>query len=141
VKKQISASLATLMLLGVFAASSVTAAVPTPGATIPGNYQCTGEDSLKIDPVEAGTYDLPGGGTITIILNGDKTFNFTTDGAVIDSIVVKGGPNYHWYTFVPGVESAEGLHAPWKVLNVQLYGLSHLCIESTKKDSEEDPKK
>lgn len=139
-KKRLFGSIATLMLLSVFTAGTI-AAVPTPGATIPGNYQCEGADSLKIDPVEAGTYDLPGGGTITIILNGDKTFDFTTSGAVIDSIVVKGGPNYHWYNFTPGVDSAEGLHAPWKVVDVQLYGLSHLCIESTKKTTPDpDPK-
>jgi hypothetical protein len=141
VKKRISASLSVLMLLGVFAASTVTAAIPTPGETFPGNYQCSA-DGLLIDPVESGTYDLVGGGTITITVYDTASgpvFDFVTDGATIDSIVVKGGPNYHWYTWSPGVTSAEGLHAPLNVKNDKWYGLSHLCIESTKKD--EDPKK
>ncbi len=133
--KRLSASLTVLALLAVFAASTVTAAVPTPGATFAGNYQCPA-GSLKIDPVSGGTYNLPDGGTITITLvstaNG-PTFNFTTSGATIDSIVVKGGPNYHWYSWTPGVESAEGLHSPLNPNNGKWYGLSHLCIEGTKK--------
>jgi hypothetical protein len=141
--KRLSASLSALVLLTVFAASSVTAAVPTPGETFPGNYQCP-EGALGIDPVESGTYNLPDGGTITITVHSTaagQTFDFVTDGATIDSIVVKGGPNYHWYTWVPGVDAAEGLHAPLNLNNGKWYGLSHLCIESTKKDDPEPPKK
>ena len=139
-KNRISASLATMLLLGVFAASTVTAAVPpNPTEVFAGNNPCSA-DELKIDPVVSGTYNLAGGGTITITVNADKTFNFTTSGAKIDSIVVKGGPNYHVYWFTPGVESAEGLHAPAN--GGKWYGLSHLCIGSTKKDSPDpDPKK
>jgi hypothetical protein len=140
--KRLSASFTALALLTVFAASSVTAAVPTPGETFPGNYQCP-EGALNIDPVEDGTYDLVGGGTITIDVQNTAmgpVFDFTTSGATIDSIVVKGGPNYHWYTWSPGVDAAEGLHAPLNLNNDKWYGLSHLCIESTKKDDPEPPK-
>ncbi len=137
--KRVSASFAAVALLAVFAASSVVAAVPTPtGGTIAGNYQCPA-GALKIDPVSNGTYNLPDGGTITITVVQTAmgpTFNFTTSGAEIDSIVVKGGPNYHWYLFAPAVESAEGLHSPLNPNNGKWYGLSHLCIEGTKKDSE-----
>lgn len=144
-KSRISASFATLMLLGVFAASSVTAAVPVPGSTIPGNYQCSA-DGLTIDPVADGTYNLVGGGTITIDVQNTaagQVFDFTTSGATIDMIVVKGGPNYHVYIFTPGVSSAEDLHAPLNLNNGKWYGLSHLCIESTKKvpGGDPDPKK
>lgn len=140
-KNRVSASLTTLLLLGVFAAANVTAGVPTPGSTIPGNYQCS-EDGLKIEPVADGTYNLIGGGTITIDVQSTASgpvFDFWTSGATIDMIVVKGGPNYHVYTFTPGVESAEDLHAPLNLNNNKWYGLSHLCIESTKKSGGGDP--
>jgi hypothetical protein len=145
VKNRISASFATMLLLGVFAASNVTAAVPpNPVEVFAGNYQCTSDD-LKIDPVAGGTYNLVGGGTITITVRSTAAgpvFDFTTSGATIDSIVVKGGPNYHVYWFTPGVESAEGLHSPLNPNNGKWYGLSHLCIGSTKKAAPDpDPKK
>ena len=141
--KRVSASLSAVALLAVFAAATVTAAVPTPGATFAGNYQCPA-GSLKIDPVAGGTYNLPDGGTITITLVSTAmgpTFNFTTSGATIDSIVVKGGPNYHVYIFGADTVSAEGLHSPLNLNNNKWYGLSHLCIEGTKKDDPEPPKK
>jgi len=133
--KKLSISIAALLLVGAYAASSVMA-VTTLSETFPGNYACSSGDALKIDPVADGTYNLVGGGTITIDVRSTSdgpVFDFWTSGAEINSIVVKGGPNYHVYTFVPGVESATGLHAPLNLNNDKWYGLSHLCIESTKK--------
>ena len=141
-KRRLITLLAALMLLGALGVSTASAAVPTPGETIPGNYQCP-EGSTRIDPVASGQYALAGGGWIQITVtstNMGPVFSFITDGEhVVGSIVVKGGPNYHVYIFPGGVTSAEGLHAPLNAANGKWYGLSHLCIESEKKD-EEPPK-
>jgi hypothetical protein len=133
--------IASLFLLGLLGAQSATATVPVPGETMPGNYQCP-EGATEIDPVESGTYDLVGGGTITITVSSTsagKVFAFSASGATVGSIVVKGGPNYHTYIFAGGSSGASGLHSPLNPANGKWYGLSHLCIESEKKD--EDPKK
>ena len=61
-------------------------------------------------------------------------FDFTTDGATSGAIVVKGGPNHNVYIFAGGTEGADGLHSPLNPKNGKWYGLSHLCIESEKKD-------
>ena len=136
--KRLSASLTVIGLLAVFAASTVTAAVPSVTETVSGNYQCA-EGALYIDPVVSGTYNLPDGGTITITVNdtaAGPTFDFTTAGATIEMIVVKGGPNYNLYVLPADTTSAEGLHSPLNAKNGKWYGLSHLCIEGTKKTSE-----
>jgi hypothetical protein len=141
-KRRLTASLALLFLLGALAAPLVTASHVAPGETMPGNYQCPA-DSTKIDPVEDGTYALVGGGTITIDVYGTaggKVFDFWATGANIGAIVVKGGPNYHTYIFPADTTEDTGLHAPDNLTSGKYYGLSHLCIESTKKTSEEPPK-
>jgi hypothetical protein len=129
-------------LVAIVGASSVTASSVTP-ETFAGNYQCAAGDT-KIDPVAGGTYNLAGGGTITITIvetaNG-PTFDFVTSGATVSSVVVKGGPAYNLYTYAPPVTSDTGLHSPLNPNNDKWYGLSHLCIGSAKKDDPEPPKK
>jgi hypothetical protein len=135
-KRRIATLMAGLFMLSALGVGAASAAVPTPGEAIPGNYQCPA-GALKVDPVESGTYNLPDGGTITITTRNTSkgwVFDFTTSDAEIDSIVVKGGPNYNVYIFAPAVTSAEGLHSPLNPNNNKWYGLSHLCIEGTKKD-------
>jgi hypothetical protein len=129
--------LAALALLASLGATSVSATAHN-SEFIAGNPTC---DGTKIDPVVAGTYALVGGGYIVITLGADNTFSFDTEGsATVSSIVVKGGPNALMWTFDPPVESASGLHAPVNPNNGKWYGLSHLCVNSEKKDAE-DPKK
>ena len=133
------------MLLAVLAVGlSVT--VVNAGVTttfIPGNPECAGakiEDAAGGD-VQSGTYavDFDGfAGTITITVHqtaSGPTFDFVTDSPshVVDSVIVKGGPNALLWTFDPPVSSATGLHAPLNVKNGKWYGLSHLCFETTKK--------
>jgi len=136
-RKRLAASLAAFALVGAFAASTASAAI-TVSETIPGNFQCPA-DALKIDPVANGTYNLPGGGTITITTSNTPSgwvFSFLTDDAhVVSSMVVKGGPNYNLWTFDPPVHFASGIHAPLNLNNGKWYGLSHLCIFSQKKGS------
>ena len=140
-KKRLGILLAATMLVALSFSASATAGT-TLSATFPGNDAC-GADDTKIDPVVDGTYALTGGGSITITVSWGSsggysgwTFSFETDSShLISSIVVKGGPNYHLYSFVPAVHQASGLHAPinWNNKNFRWYGLSHLCITSDKK--------
>jgi hypothetical protein len=125
------AILSAAALFAVIGGSTATAASVN-GELILGNPPCGG-DSLKIDPVTAGTYDLVGGGHIVITLGANKTFNFDTEGsALISSIVVKGGPNAFLYSYDPPVFADTGLFAPING-GGQRSGLSHLCINSEKK--------
>jgi hypothetical protein len=141
-KKRLFASLTSLALVAIVGASSVAAGV-TVSETIAGNPPCEG--GTKIDPVVDGTYDLVGGGTITIDVydgaNGQE-FNFDTEGALVSSILVKGGPNAILWSFDPPVTSWDGLHAPENLKNPNgyWYGLSHLCVLSDKKDDDESTK-
>ena len=130
-KKSLFASISLLALVAVIGAAPVAAAAST--EFIAGNPSCG--DGTKIDPVAAGTYALAGGGHIVITLGAGNTFSFTTEGsATVSSIVVKGGPNALLWTFAPPVESWSGLHAPLNDNNGKWYGLSHLCVNSSKKD-------
>jgi hypothetical protein len=140
-KRRLAALMAGVLMLGAVGVSTASAVVPVPGETIPGNYKCP-EGSTYIDPVASGLYALVGGGWIQINVTSTSAgpvFSFVATGAVVGSIVVKGGPNYHVYIFPGGTTSAEGLHAPLNSASGKWYGLSHLCIESEKKD-EEPPK-
>lgn len=140
-KKRLLATLTPLALAAMVGASGVTASHVTPESFL-GNFQCEAGDT-KIDPVAGGTYDLAGGGTITITViqtASGPTFDFTTSGATVSSVVVKGGPAYNLYTYAPPVTSDTGLHAPLNPSNGKWYGLSHLCIGSDKK-GDPDPKK
>ena len=130
-RKRLLAILSAMALFAVVGATTATAASVTP-ELIPGNPPCS--DATKIDPVLAGTYALEGGGHIVITLGANKTFSFTTEGsATVSSIVVKGGPNAYLYSYDPPVESDTGLFAPNNG-GGQRSGLSHLCINSDKKD-------
>ena len=134
-KRRLGAMLAALAMFASIGASSVTASL-APTETTPGNYQCPA-GSTKIEPVSSGTYALVGGGSITIWVSNTAKgpeFSFDADGATVGAVVVKGGPNYNTYIFSPKVDSASGLHSPLNLNNNKWYGLSHLCIEGTKKD-------
>jgi hypothetical protein len=136
-RKRLLAILSAISLFAVIGATTATAASVTP-ELIPGNPSCA--DATKIDPVVAGTYALEGGGYIVITLGANKTFNFDTEGsALVSSILVKGGPNAYLYSYDPPVTSDTGLFAP-NGSGGQRAGLSHLCINSEKKDAP-DPKK
>lgn len=135
-KRRLTASLAALVLIGIVGVGSVSATAPTPGETMPGNYQCPA-GSTEIDPVESGTYALVGGGSIQITVSSTSkgpVFSFSATDATVGAIVVKGGPNYHTYIFPADTTSASGLHSPLNANNGKWYGLSHLCLETAKKD-------
>jgi len=130
IKRTITASLMTVAMVAMLGASGVSATVPTT-EWIAGNPAC---DGTKIDPVSAGTYSLAGGGHIVITLGAGNTFSFDTEGsALVSSVTVKGGPNALLWSFNPAVTAASDLHAPANLSNGKWYGLSHLCINSSKK--------
>lgn len=125
-----AALLAILTLLGS-ASSAVADHRSVESGT--GNPSCDGD--LKIEPVESGTY-----GPVTIVVDG-STFSFTTDGTLVSSVIVKGGPAFNLYSYPsPGVTSDSDLSAPINPNNGRPYGLSHLCF-SLGDEKDPDPKK
>ena len=86
-----------------------------------GGWSCEG--GIKIEPVESGTY-----GGITITVHDDKTFDFSTSGVLVTSVIVKGGPNANLYSYGSPTRGDTGLHAPENDKNGKYYGLSHLCF-------------
>jgi opacity protein-like surface antigen len=135
-KRRFSALLAAMALFGVLGAQAVSATHVEPVELTAGNNQCDSDDT-KIDPVADGTYNLVGGGTITIDVRSTddgQVFDWWTTNATVSAIVVKGGPNYHTY-FYADETSDTGLHSPFNANSGKWYGLSHLCIDSSKKHS------
>lgn len=120
--------LARLAAIGVFAAvlaifgATLSASAGHVAPTLlSGNPSCDG--GLKIEPVASGTY-----GPITIAVHG-SSFDFTANGVLVTSVIVKGGPNANLYTYpAPGVDQDTGLTAPTNPNNGKPYGLSHLCF-------------
>lgn len=100
-----------------------------------GGWSCP--DGQKIDTGKAGTYYLEFGGydgDVTIVVNSDKSITFTTnhESHVVDSVLVKGGPQALIWYFDPAVDSAT-VHAPVNPNNGKYYGVSHLCLMTDKK--------
>jgi hypothetical protein len=104
---------------------------------LPGNQSCADVKpdafELKIEPVPSGetkhafTFDDVSG-TVTLDVN-DPLFDFSIDGAVAISVLVKGGPNTNWYDYQPGgVTSDVDLHAPINPRTDEPHGLSHISF-------------
>lgn len=129
------AALVTGLIVGPASADHPSSAV-TP-SVLAGNQSCANaipgqfELERKIEPVADGTYSFSNdiSGTITLDVDeGAKTFDFSIEGAVALSVLVKGGPNTNWYDYRPeGVASDVDLHAP-RQPNGNLYGLSHVTF-------------
>jgi hypothetical protein len=85
------------------------------------------EHEFKVDPPIQGetTYDLPGGNTVTVTINGLFVDWKSTLG--MDAVIVKGGDNANSYVYDPPAESTEddGLHAPDNASGGPA-GLSHI---------------
>jgi hypothetical protein len=92
---------------------------------VPGNPSCPeGFTSLKIEPVEDGTYSN-GDFEVTIDIEDDGTLSFDANQGV-DQVIVKGGPNANVYAYDPEVTSDVGLITPTNPNNGQPYGYSHV---------------
>jgi hypothetical protein len=133
----ILAALAGVLALVLAPAAMGSQVEPT---LISGNPSCAG--GVKIEPVRSGTY-LDGALTITTTnTSSGQEFSFATNGIVVTSVIVKGGPNanFYDYTALGGVSSDTGLHSPLNTSNGRWYGLSHLCFFTDDKKPPPPPK-
>ena len=142
-KKLAVAVLAVLLLVIPIAGVGADSHLPSPETIVkpqgPGNggfWACP--DGQKIEDPATGSYTLyfdGYAGEIEITVNPDNTFSFETDhnSHVVETVLVKGGPNALLWDFGGGVGEAAGLHAPSNTKNGKYYGLSHLCFLTDKK--------
>jgi hypothetical protein len=84
---------------------------------VAGNPTCADrgyEHEFKVDPPNAGTYNLPGGGTVTVATTDGVYFDWTSTLVGMDAVIVKGGPQANAYVYDPPAESFgdDGLHSP-----------------------------
>jgi hypothetical protein len=96
---------------------------------VAGNPTCVdlGYDfGFKVDPPNAGTYNIGGFNTVTVTTDGVYFDWSSTLG--MDAVIAKGGPNANVYTYDPPAESFgdTGLHSPINPNNGQPFGLSHI---------------
>jgi hypothetical protein len=105
-------ALCVLTVLTMSKPSEATTVVPDEYA---GNPTCADlgyAHGTKIDPPNSGTYNLPGGNTVTV--TSDGTFFNWTSTLGMDAVIVKGGNGANAYVYDPPAESFgdNGLHSP-----------------------------
>jgi hypothetical protein len=90
------------------------------------------EGGKRFDPPSSGTFNLDGGGTVTIAImntNCGQVFSWTvSSNVIIDHIIVKGGPNANDYDYTsknPRPLTDGNLHAPVNSSG-KYAGLSHI---------------
>jgi hypothetical protein len=98
---------------------------------VAGNPSCAslGYDfEFKVDPPNAGTYNIDGVNTVTVTTDG-VNFDWTST-LGMDAVIAKGGPNANAYVYDPPEESFgdDGLHSPINPSNGQPFGLSHISF-------------
>ena len=96
---------------------------------VAGNPTCVdlGYDfGFKVDPPNAGTYNIDGFNTVTVTTDGVYFDWSSTLG--MDAVIAKGGPNANVYIYDPPAESFGDtvLHSPINPNNGQPFGLSHI---------------
>jgi hypothetical protein len=96
---------------------------------VAGNPSCTGlgyDAGFKVDPPNAGTYDIDGTNTVTVTTDGVHFSWSSTLG--MDAVIAKGGPNANVYIYdPPAEETSDGnLHSPINPSNGEPFGLSHI---------------
>jgi hypothetical protein len=96
---------------------------------VAGNPSCAGlgyDAGFKVDPPNAGTYDIDGVNTVTVTTDGVHFSWSSTLG--MDAVIAKGGPNANVYiSDPPAEETSDGnLHSPINPSNGQPFGLSHI---------------
>jgi hypothetical protein len=96
-RRRVWVSLLTFSVVGLMGSPQRADADPVAPVRVEGNATCaslgSGEYELKIEPVDSGTYDVPGFGTVTItsdrrLLDWSSTF-------AISAVFAKGGPDTH----------------------------------------------
>lgn len=96
---------------------------------VAGNPSCTalGYDfGFKVDPPNAGTYDVDGFNTVTVTTDGTYFDWESTLG--MDAVIAKGGPNANVYVYDPPAEEFSDGHlsSPTNPNNGMPFGLSHI---------------
>jgi hypothetical protein len=118
-----------VLALGVLAAVRPASASHIEPVFVAGNPSCTdlGYDfGFRVDPPNAGTYDIDGLNTVTVTTDG-VYFDWSST-LPMDAVIAKGGPNANVYVYDPPAEetSDTGLHSPINPSNGQPFGLSHI---------------
>jgi hypothetical protein len=96
---------------------------------VDGNPSCTSlgyAHGYKVDPPNAGTYDIDGLNTVTVTTDG-VSFDWSST-LTMDAVIAKGGPNANVYIYDPPAEAASDteLHSPINPNNDRPFGLSHI---------------
>ena len=83
--------------------------------------------STGVEPVNGQTYDLGGGHSVTFTYNANdpKLINFSAT-LPLDYVVVKGGPNYNVYHYVPPEDADTDLTSPLN--DGKEVGVSHVVV-------------
>jgi hypothetical protein len=116
-------------LMALLALSTSASAASVDPVFVAGNPTCTGlgyDFGFKVDPPNAGTYDIDGFNTVTVTTDGVYFDWSSTLG--MDAVIAKGGPNANVYIYDPPTESKSdtGLHSPINPTNGEPFGLSHI---------------
>ena len=126
-KALICAFLSIAAFLGFTGAVNAASVAPV---FVEGNPTCTDLGyslGFKVDPPNAGTYNLPNNlGSVTVTTNG-VSFSWTST-IGIDAVISKGGPNANVFVYDPPTESKgdANLASPINPNNGQPFGLSHI---------------
>ena len=118
-----------LCLAAVLASPWPAAATHINPIFVSGNPSCVSlgyAHGFKVDPPNAGTYNIDGLNTVTVTRNGASFDWSSTLG--MDAVISKGGPNANLYIYDPPAEATSdtGLHSPINPSNGQPFGLSHI---------------
>jgi hypothetical protein len=119
-------ALLTLVLVLFAAPTGATTVVPV---FVAGNPTCKDLGyafGFKVDPPNAGTYNIDAFNTVTVTTDG---VNFDWSSTLgMDAVISKGGPNANVYKYDPPAESFgdTGLHSPINPNNGNPFGLSHI---------------
>ncbi len=129
-RRKIWVSVLTVGMLGLMGSAQRADADPVAPVKVEGNATCaslgSGEYELKIEPVDSGTFDVPGFGTVTI--TSDRRLLDWSSSFPINAVFVKGGPDGNLYVYDPPAMGDTGLHAPINDKNGRPYGLSHVSF-------------
>jgi hypothetical protein len=115
--------LSALALVRPVKAASVTPIFVDHNPTCPGLGYIHG---FKVDPPNAGTYNIDAINTVTVTTDG-VNFDWTST-LGMDAVISKGGDNANLYVYDPPAESVgdTGLHSPINSNNGQPFDLSHI---------------
>jgi hypothetical protein len=122
-----------MLLLALVGISAIEANAQNVAAGNPNCMDLGYTNGFKVDPPRAGTFNLPHGGQVMVIIDANEGITFQTTGNIIHSVIVKGGPNANVYRYDKAVTIGGPLNTPVNPDNGgnKNYGLSHFdfCYE------------